>query len=298
MEAATAAQVQAAKEPAPQAGMTSMLGGLTRALTGRKERESADRQDTRAKATEAREAALDTPLDPKTANEPLEPGSGAPDLNAIMRRVRDERGPAAPTAGLDAGKSDFIAAARRAAQAAAAEAETVKHRTSMKAPTRGLRFADILKGRSKPVLIGATALLVVLAALQLGKAFLSGGDAEQAAVPAATRQAAAPNLTAAAIPPKADDGATAPAADATQPAPMQQPADAAAPDTASSPTMQADGSAAPATPRMASPVTDSEDDAASAPASSDQTVAAIQPDEQAASMPPRRAHKTAKPRRR
>ncbi|MCK5745138.1 MAG: hypothetical protein KAH44_02945, partial [Oricola sp.] len=67
----------------------------------------------------AGEAAL-KPLD--LADEPLEPGSGAPDLAEIMKRVRAERSGAASaqadTGVDDAGKSDFIAAARRAARAA------------------------------------------------------------------------------------------------------------------------------------------------------------------------------------
>ena len=65
---------------------------------------------------------LDAPLDPKIANRPLEPGSGAPDLNAIMKRVRDERGQPSRPADANAANADFIAAARRAAQAAQAAA--------------------------------------------------------------------------------------------------------------------------------------------------------------------------------
>ena len=77
------------------------------------------------------------PLDPKLANRPLEPGSGAPDLNAIMRRVRDERGQPVKHSETDAAKSDFIAAARRAAQAAAAEAEVLKRNSDIGGPVQG-----------------------------------------------------------------------------------------------------------------------------------------------------------------
>ena len=306
--AASAALEEGAGERAPQAAAkTSMLGGLTRVLTGRKEREAAA-QEPKARASEAADAALDTPLDPKTANEPLEPGSGTPDLNAIMRRVRDERGPGASSASLDAGKSDFIAAARRAAQAAAAEAETIKHRPSMKMPARGLKFGDILKGRTKPVLIGATALLVVLAALQLGKAFLSGGSHPHPAAVSAVTPKATPELKAEAIPsetaaPKPagktgqDHAATADANHAMQatPASPQHQADkAAASSTAPQPALEADAKPVPApaaqvpapSPRMATPAPSSAagDSAASgaAPTPSDQTVAAIEPDHNAA----------------
>ena len=80
---------------------------------------------------------LDEPLDPKLANRPLEPGSGAPDLNAIMKRVRDERGQPARHSDGDAAKSDFIAAARRAAQAAAAEADALKRQSDHEGPGEG-----------------------------------------------------------------------------------------------------------------------------------------------------------------
>ncbi|TIV14525.1 MAG: peptidoglycan-binding protein, partial [Mesorhizobium sp.] len=117
---------------------------------------------------------IDEPLDPKAANRPLEPGSGAPDLNAIMKRVRDERGgqPARRTDS-DAAKSDFIAAARRAAQAAAAEADTLKRQSTMTGPVKALRIGDLLKARRKPILMAAAAIMMALAGLQLGKAFLS-----------------------------------------------------------------------------------------------------------------------------
>ncbi|WP_292243537.1 hypothetical protein, partial [Mesorhizobium sp.] len=90
------------------------------------------------------------PLDPKVANRPLEPGSGPPDLNAIMKRVRDERGPPVRAGNPDASKSDFIAAARRAAQAAAAEADALKRQSTMSGPVKALRIGDLLKARRKP----------------------------------------------------------------------------------------------------------------------------------------------------
>ena len=107
-----------------------MFGGLTRAFGGKKERTEPtlmmEEPSLPGMEAQAPTLDLDEPLDPKLANRPLEPGSGAPDLNAIMRRVRDERGQPAKNSEADAAKSDFIAAARRAAQAAAAEAEVMK----------------------------------------------------------------------------------------------------------------------------------------------------------------------------
>ncbi|TGQ05560.1 SEL1-like repeat protein [Mesorhizobium sp. M2E.F.Ca.ET.219.01.1.1] len=151
----------------------SMFSGLARAFKGKKE---ADTQPLAGSAPvgDVPSVDIDEPLDPKAANRPLEPGSGAPDLNAIMRRVRDERG-GQPTrrTDSDAAKSDFIAAARRAAQAAAAEADTLKRQSTMTGPVKALRIGDLLKARRKPILMAAAAIMMALAGLQLGKAFLS-----------------------------------------------------------------------------------------------------------------------------
>ncbi|TIS95311.1 MAG: peptidoglycan-binding protein, partial [Mesorhizobium sp.] len=95
-------------------GRKSMLGGLARAFKGKKEADAPPLAGS-GPDVEIPSADLDEPLDPKVANRPLEPGSGPPDLNAIMKRVRDERGPPVRVGNADASKSDFIAAARRAA---------------------------------------------------------------------------------------------------------------------------------------------------------------------------------------
>ncbi|WP_137929462.1 peptidoglycan-binding protein [Mesorhizobium comanense] len=154
------------------AGRKSMFGGLARAFKGKKAAEAPPLAGS-APSVDIPSVDLDEPLDPKVANRPLEPGSGAPDLNAIMKRVRDERGqPAKPNDG-DAAKSDFIAAARRAAQAAAAEADALKRQSTMKGPVKALRIGDLLKARRKPILMAAAAIMLALAGLQLGKAFLS-----------------------------------------------------------------------------------------------------------------------------
>ncbi|KAA3450385.1 peptidoglycan-binding protein [Mesorhizobium sp. SARCC-RB16n] len=154
------------------ASRKSMFGGLARAFKGKK---SADVPPLAGSAPSADipSVDLDEPLDPKVANRPLEPGSGAPDLNAIMKRVRDERGQPAKPGDSDAAKSDFIAAARRAAQAAAAEADALKRQSTMKGPVKALRIGDLLKARRKPILMAAAAIMLALAGLQLGKAFLS-----------------------------------------------------------------------------------------------------------------------------
>ena len=171
--AATAAAIEPEKreKDAPR----SLLGGITRVLRGKKQ--PVDEAPAPKKRREpAAEMDFDSPLDPKLANRPLEPGSGAPDLNAIMRRVRDQR-PAAGEQNAEAAKSDFIAAARRAAQAAAAEAEATKGRpTSKEGGPKGL--GRLLPTSRKTAMVGIAALVVALGALQLSRTMGSGGEAQ------------------------------------------------------------------------------------------------------------------------
>ncbi|MDX8532643.1 peptidoglycan-binding protein [Mesorhizobium sp. VK25A] len=184
----------------------SMFSGLARAFKGKKE---ADTQPLAGSApvADVPSVDIDEPLDPRAANRPLEPGSGAPDLNAIMKRVRDERGgqPARRTES-DAAKSDFIAAARRAAQAAAAEADTLKRQSTMTGPVKALRIGDLLKARRKPILMAAAAIMMALAGLQLGKAFLSDPveTANNQPAPVVSTQTADTASLDAAAAPKAD----------------------------------------------------------------------------------------------
>ncbi|ESY04139.1 peptidoglycan-binding protein [Mesorhizobium sp. LNJC399B00] len=153
-------------------GKKSLFGGLARAFRGKKQADMPPLSGS-GPNVDIPSVDLDEPLDPKLANRPLEPGSGAPDLNAIMKRVRDERGPPMRQGTADASKSDFIAAARRAAQAAAAEADALKRQSTMKGPVKALRIGDLLKARRKPILMGAVAIMLALAGLQLGKAFFA-----------------------------------------------------------------------------------------------------------------------------
>ncbi|TIL59569.1 MAG: peptidoglycan-binding protein [Mesorhizobium sp.] len=198
-EAAAAAAMAAlgsdtSEKSQPTGGRKSMLGGLARAFKAKKETIVPPLAGS-APDVEIPIADLDEPLDPKVANRPLEPGSGPPDLNAIMKRVRDERGPPGRAGNADASKSDFIAAARRAAQAAAAEADALKRQSTMRGPVKALRIGDLLKARRKPILMAAAAVMLALAGLQLGKAFVSD-SVEMASNDAAPMAAAQPAETA------------------------------------------------------------------------------------------------------
>ncbi|WP_018426440.1 SEL1-like repeat protein [Hoeflea sp. 108] len=215
------------KEQAPAKG--SMFGGLARAFS----RKSKEQEPVSVEASEpdvvapTAEVSLDAPLDPKIANRPLEPGSGAPDLNAIMRRVRDERGQPARGNEADAAKADFIAAARRAAQAAAAEADALKRSSDLKGPVRALRIGDLIKARRKSVLMAVGAVMLALAGMQLGKAFLSD-PVETASITVAP--VPAPVMPAATAPAKAIDEAAAPVRNVDKPELANTAVDEPAPD--------------------------------------------------------------------
>lgn len=187
-EAAAAAAEAALRDDDPveedEDARRSMLGGLSRALAARQERhadsaarpdpalaERADEKDDRSGGA-AGEAALDAAL----INEPLEPGSGAPDLNAIMRRVRDEHERPVQDSEVEIAKSDFIAAARRAAQAAAADAEVNKSGGADIDDDTGRRgIGRFFRPKRKTALLALGTAIVVVGGLQFGNVLLSGG---------------------------------------------------------------------------------------------------------------------------
>jgi len=173
VEAARAAVAPEAAEE-KEAHSRSMFVGLARALRPKKQKAVADKRAEPSIMPQVEGALpnLDEPLDPTLANRPLEPGSGAPDLNTIMKRVRDERGRSPNAAETDAAKSDFIAAARRAAQAAASEAEILKKNAETKSASGRFNLRNLLRANSKTIVLTAGAVLIALAALQLGKAFM------------------------------------------------------------------------------------------------------------------------------
>jgi len=169
--AAEAAMDEPLVEAEPARERRSMLGGL---LSRKNGEEAPQLPGMDVVETQIPTVDIDEPLDPGVANRPLEPGSGAPELNAIMRRVRDNQGEAGKQGDADAAKTDFIAAARRAAQAAAAEADVMKRNAGEPSGTgKGGSLSDMLKARRKPILMAAAAVMIALAGLQLGKSFLN-----------------------------------------------------------------------------------------------------------------------------
>jgi localization factor PodJL len=195
-EAAIAAATAALKDPVDiepereEPARRSMFGGLARALTSRGGAAKADPlpvEEPHAVA-EAPSIDIDEPIDPKLANRPLEPGSGAPDLGMIVKRVRDERGKPAQSGDAEAAKSDFIAAARRAAQAAAAEAETRKKGSDVAGGTAPSGIGRIFRSHRKAALMAAGVVVLALAGMQLGKAFLAEDGSVAVTEPVASEQ--------------------------------------------------------------------------------------------------------------
>ncbi|MCT9000050.1 peptidoglycan-binding protein [Chelativorans intermedius] len=177
--AAAEAALREDAEAAPrQEAKRSMLGGLSRAIAGRRSR--ADEQEQRAEPvlTGEEQAGEDRSLDPERINEPLEPGSGAPDLNSIMRRVRDAQR-VHDDESSDAARADFIAAARRAAQAAAAEAEILKDsRNEAVAKGGKLGLGRVLRGRRNTLLLSLGGVVLLAGGLYYGATVVMGGSGE------------------------------------------------------------------------------------------------------------------------
>lgn len=194
-EAAAAAAIAAmGSVPTQEIGSTSrvrsMLGGLSKAFAGKEKNATTPAGAASSPEPHIPTLDLDEPLDPSIANRPLEPGSGAPDLNAIMRRVRDERSQSARQNDVEAARSDFIAAARRAAQAAAAEADSMKGSSSGLGQRSSFRLGGFLRGKQKAMLMGTVAIVLALGAVQLGKAFLADDERlADAPLPLATEPA-------------------------------------------------------------------------------------------------------------
>ena len=122
------------------------------------------------------------PLPVAAVDLPLEPGSGKPDIEALRELASGEGG--SERAASDR-RADFIAAARRAAQAAMAEAGGSSRAGDEKPADRrrGGAFARIgqaIRSRKKPLILAAAAIVLAIGALQLFG--LSHGSGKSTAV--------------------------------------------------------------------------------------------------------------------
>ncbi|APG83319.1 peptidoglycan-binding protein [Sinorhizobium americanum CCGM7] len=231
----------------PPAAKVGLLAGLTRCF-------SAKRSETAS--APARQMVEPAPsidpsemLAPEDANQLLEPGSGVPDVKKILERVRSgqmARG-GQPAAGAE--KADFIAAARRAAQMAVEEADSLKSTKDNRGPSAlGGAFAR----HRRPILMAVGAVLLAIMSYPLVSTVLKGRDAESARPAAALERKAEAEST-----PKAfDEGAAKPlpAIAAAKPA---EPVTAAAPiGKTGTPSLSVNAPAAPEKAAVIAPAKD------------------------------------------
>jgi localization factor PodJL len=168
------------------------------------------------------------------ANELLEPGSGAPDVRKILERVRASQTAARSgtvAAPSESERADYIAAARRAAQAAASEADQTQ-RNQQGAKGGGKSLGKAFSQFRRPILLAVGAALLAIMAFPLVNTLTHGKKAPDPAEisaltsveqkPVAAPQAANPQL--AATPDNAGAVAAAPPAISALPQqPMGQP---------------------------------------------------------------------------
>lgn len=194
----------------------SLIAGLSRRLKPKiKKAQAETATPAKAAVPHPRQMIEDAPsidpvdiLPPEEANELLEPGSGKPDVRKILEKVRARQqagsAPAEPALGAVGVKPasaddrmDFIAAARRAAQAAAQETDRASR------PSR-TALADEVAGGSafsryrRPILMAVGALLLAALAVSAVKT-LGGGNAPAPAAQAPATPAPAKLAPSAAI---------------------------------------------------------------------------------------------------
>ncbi|MBX5159392.1 hemagglutinin [Rhizobium sp. NZLR8] len=175
------------------------------------------------------------------ANELLEPGSGAPDVKKILERVRASQSAARGKPAAETDRADYIAAARRAAQAAAMEVDANPKQAAVKAEKKGASVDKAGKtdksdktGKTsafsryrRPILLAVGAVLLAIMAFPLARTLTSGESAPQAPAEVSALTGATENPPPAlpeATPAQPDTGAAetaAPTAQTTPPAAEQ-----------------------------------------------------------------------------
>jgi localization factor PodJL len=124
----------------------------------------------------------------EAANELLEPGSGAPDVKKILERVRASQNAARtnPKPASENERADYIAAARRAAQAAAMEVDPNAKSGFVKGEKK-VKTKEAGKGGAfsrfrRPILLAIGAVLLAIMAFPLARTLTSGETAPPAEV--------------------------------------------------------------------------------------------------------------------
>ncbi|WP_026613321.1 peptidoglycan-binding protein [Ensifer aridi] len=192
-----------------RAAKTSLLAGLTRRFAAKR---------IEAAPAQARQMVEPAPsidpsemLAPEDANQLLEPGSGVPDVKKILERVRAGQMARGGQQASEGEKPDFIAAARRAAQLAVEESDTLS-RGKERGASSAVRGA--LARHRRPILIAVGAVLLAIMSYPLVSTVLKGKEAPSLPPPAAIERKADAQITH----PKAVDDRFAAAAPAAAPA--------------------------------------------------------------------------------
>ncbi|MEO1141121.1 MAG: peptidoglycan-binding protein, partial [Pseudomonadota bacterium] len=116
-------------------------------------------------------------------DEPLEPGTGGPDLAALVRQANERRKRSVKN-GEGTSGTEFLAAARRAAQAAAEEANLIQEEIEMQTQKEEAKEPKgLFAKRKKTIFMAATAALLIAASLPLVSSFLGNGNPLSASNP-------------------------------------------------------------------------------------------------------------------
>ncbi|MBB3312936.1 localization factor PodJL [Rhizobium sp. BK196] len=117
----------------------------------------------------------------EAANELLEPGSGAPDVKKILERVRASQNAQRGKPATENDRADYIAAARRAAQAAAMEIDN-NAKPATRAERRAAKPEKSGQGGAfsrfrRPILLAVGAVLLAIMAFPLARTLTTGQKA-------------------------------------------------------------------------------------------------------------------------
>ncbi|MCA1403918.1 SEL1-like repeat protein [Ensifer sp. IC3342] len=175
------------REPAPSA-RKGLLAGLTRRFSGKRAATLPER--VRQVVEPAPSIDPSEMLAPEDANQLLEPGSGAPDVKKILERVRAGQMSRGGQPALEGDKADFIAAARRAAQLAVEEADTLNGVKDSSGSSSVGAFAR----HRRPILMAVGAVLLAIMSYPLVSTVLKGRDMPEIQPVAVVEQKTVPQV--------------------------------------------------------------------------------------------------------
>lgn len=108
--------------------------------------------------------------------DPIAPGNTTPDLDSILKKVRDQRAGSGNKNTTKTAPADLLASARKAAKAAASEAETLKAEAETNNELGGSGLSSLFTRAKRPLMLAAIGAIVVIAGIQLSGMLLGGSD--------------------------------------------------------------------------------------------------------------------------